>query len=148
MGGERYIGSPRETIKRLVPGSHAPTVADRCRIWKIVIDIAIEQFEPVPGKRQSDYVILLRLLGHVGYDDHVQRLAFDPSVQTDHPIEILGARHTSAAPEHRRLRTSKLEQVGRNPHELAHRWIGPAKTLPPYQVTDLGVVAPVFILQE
>jgi hypothetical protein len=46
-------------------------IADRHRIWKIVVDVAVKQFEPVARKWQSDRLTLLRLLGEVGDDDHV-----------------------------------------------------------------------------
>src|SRR3979490_3105705 len=92
IGGERNFGSRRKTIKRLAPGTHAAAIADRCRIRKIVIDVAVEYLKPVSGKRQSDGVAVLRLLGQVGYHDHVRRLGFDPSVQNDNPVEIFSAR--------------------------------------------------------
>jgi hypothetical protein len=46
-----------------------PAIADRHRIWKIVVDVAVKQFEPVARKWQSDRLTLLRLLGEVGDDD-------------------------------------------------------------------------------
>jgi len=68
-----------------------PAIADRRGIWKIVVHVAVEQFQPVPGKRQSDRIILLRLLGEIGYHDDIAAFAFDPSVQDDHPVVIPGA---------------------------------------------------------
>ena len=62
---KHYGGSRRETIQRLAPATNPPAIAGRLGIWKAVVHVAVEQFQPVPGKRQSDRVILLRLLGEI-----------------------------------------------------------------------------------
>jgi hypothetical protein len=123
-------------------------IADRRGIWKVVINIAVEQFEPVPGKRQPDRIILFWLLGQIGYHDHIPAFSLDPSVQNDHPLEIVGARHPRAAAAQRRLRTSKFDHVGDEFQKVAPYRVRGIQRIPSDEVIDLPVVAPVLVLEE
>src|SRR3982075_3147519 len=118
---KRNGGPCRETVQRFTPSPNPPAIADRRGIWKFVVPVVVEHFEPVPGKRQPDRIIAPRLLGQVGCNDHIPAFAFDPSVQNDHAVEIPGARHPGAASAQRGLRAPKLDHVGDKAGEIAAR---------------------------
>src|SRR5262245_54054432 len=84
-----YRGGLAEAVARRAGGDDRAAVAGRKRIDPVVVDVAVEDLEPLAGTGKPKVVRPPRGLTQCGDDDDVRGAAVDPAVKRDHTVLIV-----------------------------------------------------------
>src|SRR5437773_4364586 len=90
VGGDDHRGRPRHAMQRRASGPNLASIAGRPGVHPVVVNVAVEDFEPTALAGEADFVVPPGLVAEIGNEDDIAAKAFEPAVEGDDAIVVMG----------------------------------------------------------
>src|SRR3984957_234574 len=127
---------------------HLASVAGDSGIDPVIVDVAVEYFEPVSGLGKADVIIIPRVLIQAAHDHDVVSDTFDPALKGEHAVLVMDVNDRAAFSAQGRMVAADADQFAGKAEKVAHRFVAATQAVPPDQRVRVRRVAPWLVLQD
>src|SRR6266542_1449931 len=142
-------GGVRQSLHAGSVGKDLPAIARDHWIWKVIVEVAVENLSPAARPRKSDSIPVERELVEARNDHDVLTDAFDPALKCHDAIDIVMQERVNALASERRQLAAQRDEVGGERHVVRHLVVVLVVEPAEEDVQPLiRVVAPLFVFEE